>query len=167
VQVDADGQATVVGQTASSDFAGMAAAVSGDSDAFLIKVSSDGSRIVTGQTFGGSSDDFATGVASDGAGGSLVDAGNPHGRVAVYPAAAAKDETKWVTLAPHQTREWTESPQENPVLDYKPGCAQCSYPGESEYQVVFAYAYIASGGLQPGQLTCGLRSAPVPMPPKN
>ena len=60
-----------------------------------------------------------------------------------------------------------KSLQENPVLEYKPGCAQCSYPGESEYQVVFAYAYIAPGGLQPGQLTCGLRSAPVPMPPKN
>src|SRR5882757_8095702 len=72
VQVDADGQATVVGQTASSDFAGMAAAVSGDSDAFLIKVSIDGSRIVTGQTFGGSSDDFATGVAADGAGGWIM-----------------------------------------------------------------------------------------------
>lgn len=72
VQVDAAGQATVVGQTASSDFAGMTAAVSGASDAFLIKVSSDGSRIVTGQTFGGSSDDLATGVASDGAGGWIM-----------------------------------------------------------------------------------------------
>ena len=72
VQVDAAGQATVVGQTASSDFAGMTAAVSGASDAFLITVSSDGSRIVTGQTFGGSSDDLATGVASDGAGGWIM-----------------------------------------------------------------------------------------------
>lgn len=96
-----------------------------------------------------------------------MDAGNPQGRVAVYPAAVANDETRWVTLAPHQAREWTESPQENPVLEYKPGCAQCSYPGESEYQVVFAYAYLAPGGQQPGQLSCGLRSAPVPMPPKN
>jgi hypothetical protein len=105
--------------------------------------------------------------ASNGAGGSLVDAGNPHGRVAVYPAAPDHDDPKWVTLAPHQTREWIESPQENPVLEYKPGCALCSYPGESEYQVVFAYAYLAPGGQQSGQLPCGLRSAPVPMPPKN
>jgi hypothetical protein len=72
VQVDADGQATVVGQTASSDFVGMTAAVSGNSDAFLLKVSSDGSRIVTGQTFGGSSDDFANGVAADGGGGWIM-----------------------------------------------------------------------------------------------
>ncbi len=73
-----------------------------------------------------------------------------YGRVAVYPAAAGNDEAKWVTLAPHQTREWTESPAENPVLEYKPGCAQCSYPGESEYQVVFAYAYIGPGGCNRG-----------------
>ena len=26
----------------------------------------------------------------------------------------------------------------------------CSYPGESEYQVVFAYAYLAGGGRNPG-----------------
>jgi hypothetical protein len=105
--------------------------------------------------------------ASNGAGGSLVDAGNVHGRVAVYPISPGTGETTWVVLPPHQAREWTESQQENPVLAYKPGCAQCSYPGESEYQVVFAYAYLAPGGLQPGQLSCGLRSAPVPMPPKN
>ena len=105
--------------------------------------------------------------ASNGAGGSLVNAGNPRGRVAVYPATPDSHETKWVTLAPHQIREWTESTQANPVLAYKPGCALCSYPGESEYQVVFAYAYLAPGGPQPGQLTCGLRSTPVPMPPKN
>ena len=105
--------------------------------------------------------------ASNGAGGSLINAGNPQGRVAVYPAAAGNDDPNWVTLAPHRTMEWIESPRENPVLEYKPGCAQCSYPGESEYQVVFAYAYIGPDGAQPGQLTCGLRSAPVPMPPKN
>jgi hypothetical protein len=105
--------------------------------------------------------------ASNGAGGSLVNAGNPLGRVAVYPAAAGSGETKWVTLPAHKSREWTESQQENPALAYKPGCALCSYPGESEYQVVFAYAYLAPGGQQPGQLPCGLRSAPVPMPPKD
>jgi hypothetical protein len=72
VQVDSDGQAIVVGQTASSDFVGMTATVSGGSDAFIIKVSSDGSRIVAGQTFGGSADDFATGLAADGAGGWIM-----------------------------------------------------------------------------------------------
>ena len=105
--------------------------------------------------------------ASNGEGGSLVDAFNPHGRIAVYPAAQAKAEMKWVILPPHKSREWVESPQDNPVLEYKPGCALCSYPGESEYQVVFAYAYLAPESKQLGLLPCGLRSAPVPMPPKN
>lgn len=105
--------------------------------------------------------------ASNGAGGSLVNAGNPLGRVAVYPAAEGDREMMWVILPPHKSREWVESPRDNPVLEYKPGCALCSYPGETEYQVVFAYAYLAPGGSQPGQLSCGLRSSPVPMPPKN
>jgi len=104
--------------------------------------------------------------ASNGAGGSLLDAGNAHGRVVVYPAAAEVGEMKFLTLPPHQSREWIESQQENPVLAYKPGCNICSYPGESEYQVVFAYAYLAAGRPPAGLLSCGLRSAPVPMPPK-
>jgi hypothetical protein len=103
--------------------------------------------------------------ASNGSGGSLVDATNEHGRVAVYPGAAG--ETKVVTVGPHQSREWIESVQENPVLAYNPGCAQCSYPGEHEYRVVFAYAYLAGSGGPEGLLACGLRSAPVPMPPKS
>jgi hypothetical protein len=94
-----------------------------------------------------------------------VDAGNEHGRVAVYPGALG--ETKFVTLAPHQSREWIESARENPVLAYKPGCAMCSYPGERQYQVVFAYAYLAGAGGPDGLLGCGLRSVPVPMPPKD
>jgi hypothetical protein len=97
-----------------------------------------------------------------------VDAGNEHGRVAVYPGRnLEKGETKMVTVAPHQSREWIESVQENPVLAYNPGCALCSYPGEHEYQVVFAYAYLAGAGEPEGLLGCGLRSAPVPMPPKS
>jgi hypothetical protein len=105
--------------------------------------------------------------ASSGAGGSLLDAGNEHGRVVVYPAAPGQGETRWVTLPPHQSREWIASQRDNPVLEYKPGCTMCSYPGESEYQVVFAYAYLAAPGQQEGVLSCGLRSAPVPMPPKH
>jgi hypothetical protein len=105
--------------------------------------------------------------ASNGAGGSLVNAGNEHGRVMAYPPAASQGETRFVTLAPRQSRVWIESQQENPVLEYQPGCAMCSYPGESEYQVVFAYAYLAGSGPPTGLLACGLRSAPVPMPPKH
>jgi hypothetical protein len=62
----------VVGQTASSDFVGLGTPVSGPSDAFVIKVSADGSQIVQGKTFGGSGDDYASGVAPDGQGGWLL-----------------------------------------------------------------------------------------------
>jgi hypothetical protein len=104
--------------------------------------------------------------ASNGAGGSLLDAGNEHGRVVVFAAAAGQRETKFLTLLPHKSVDWVESQLENPVLEYKPGCKLCSYPGEREYQVVFAYAYLAEGSQPAGLLSCGLRSAPVPMPPK-
>jgi hypothetical protein len=104
--------------------------------------------------------------ASNGAGGGLLDAGNEHGRVVVY-AAGPGTETKLLTLPAHQSKEWIESQQENPVLEYKPGCALCSYPGERDYQVVFAYAYLAGASQPAGLLSCGLRSAPVPMPPKS
>ena len=104
--------------------------------------------------------------ASNGAGGSLLDAGNEHGRVVVYPPPSGT-EASILTLPPHQSREWIESQRENPVLEYKPGCPLCSYPGEREYQVVFAYAYLAGANQPAGLLSCGLRSAPVPMPPKS
>jgi hypothetical protein len=103
--------------------------------------------------------------ASSGAGGSLLDAGNEHGRVVVY-APSPGAETKLLTLAAHQSLEWTQTQRENPVLEYKPGCTMCSYPGEHEYQVVFAYSYVGSANQPAGLLPCGLRSAPVPMPPK-
>jgi hypothetical protein len=104
--------------------------------------------------------------ASSGAGGSLVNAGNEHGRVMVYsnPSVLVAG---FLTVPPHQSREWTESPQENPVLEYRPGCAICSYPGESQYRVVFAYAYLTWPKQPQGLLACGLRSVPVPMPPKD
>jgi hypothetical protein len=103
--------------------------------------------------------------ASSGAGGSLLDAGNEHGRVVVY-APSPGTETKLLTLPAHRTLEWTATQRENPVLEYKPGCTMCSYQGEHEYQVVFAYSYLGSADQPAGLLPCGLRSAPVPMPPK-
>jgi hypothetical protein len=105
--------------------------------------------------------------ASSGAGGSLADARNEQGRVVVYPGDPNKGETEWITLPAHKSRQWIETQQENPVLRYQPGCAMCSYPGESQYRVVFAYAYLAAASTQPGSLACGLRSAPVPLPPKS
>ncbi len=104
--------------------------------------------------------------ASSGAGGSLLDAGNERGRVVVYPAVTRSDDPTWVILPPHQSREWVQSQQQNPVLEYKPGCKMCSYPGEREYQVVFAYAYLPAGPQPGGLLSCGLRTTPVPLPPK-
>ena len=98
--------------------------------------------------------------ASNGSGGGLVDATHERGRVSVYPSPPG--EVRLLTLPPHQSKQWTEGQQVNPVLAYNPGCKLCSYPGEREYQVVFAYAYTG-----PGLLPCGLRSAPVPMPPKS
>jgi hypothetical protein len=101
--------------------------------------------------------------ASNGAGGSLVNAENERGPVFVYPAT--REESEVVTVAPGQSRVWNASPEDNHVLEYKPGCALCSYPGETDYRVIFAYAYLP-GSQKSGLLPCGLRSAPVPMPPK-
>ena len=105
--------------------------------------------------------------ASNGAGGSLLDATNERSRLVAYkPEASVLG--KPFTVKPHQTREWVESELENPVLAYKPGCPICSYPGEREYRVVFAYAYLPGEKQAKGEglLACGLRSKPVPMPPK-
>ncbi len=87
VQIDSQGEAIVVGQTASTDFVGMTASLSGPSDAFVIKVSADGSQIVTGQTFGGSGDDIANGVASDGQGGWIMCGATTSADLPVSPGA--------------------------------------------------------------------------------
>jgi hypothetical protein len=72
VRIDAQGEAIVVGQTSSVDFSGLSASVAGPSDAFILKVAADGSQILTGQIFGGTGDDYASGVAADGQGGWLM-----------------------------------------------------------------------------------------------
>jgi hypothetical protein len=100
--------------------------------------------------------------ASNGGGGSLENAGNERGRVIVYPAVPGQP--KLLILPSHQSTAWNVSQQENPVYAYNPGCKHCSYSGEREYQVIFAYAYLSAG--QDHLLACGLRSLPVPMPPK-
>jgi hypothetical protein len=105
--------------------------------------------------------------ASNGAGGSLLDAANEHGRLVVYKSPPASVPEMSFTVKPHQARQWIESELENPVLAYKPGCPICSYPGEREYRVVFAYAYLPEDRQsEDGFLACGIRSKPVPMPPK-
>jgi hypothetical protein len=104
--------------------------------------------------------------ASSGAGGSFLDAGNEHGQLIAFAPQGEKAAAGFLMLQAHQSKQWVESQVENPVLEYKPGCKLCSYPGEHEYQVVFAYAYRASEGQPADLLSCGLRSSPVPMPPK-
>jgi hypothetical protein len=105
--------------------------------------------------------------ASNGAGGGLLDPLNERGRLVVYKSASERISEKSFTVQPHQSRQWVESEQENPVLEYKPGCPLCSYPGEREYRVVFAYAHLPEPTqARDGLLTCGIRSSPVPMPPK-
>ena len=52
--------------------------------------------------------------ASSGAGGSLADARNEHGRVVVYPASPNKDETEWLTLPPHQIQAMDRNPAGEP-----------------------------------------------------
>ncbi len=66
VAVAADGSVYIVGQTDSKTFPSVAAlqpANAGGLDAFVAKLSPDGSHIVWSTYFGGSGDDFATGVA--------------------------------------------------------------------------------------------------------
>jgi hypothetical protein len=108
--------------------------------------------------------------ASSGAGGSLMDATNEHGPLAAYQSPQSSPGgvlSGSFSVKPHESRQWFESEVENPVLEYKPGCPICSYPGERQYRVVFAYAYLpADRENRAGLLNCGLRSNPVPMPPK-
>jgi hypothetical protein len=105
--------------------------------------------------------------ASNGTGGSLVDATNERGPVAAYQSPPSGVLNQSFSVKPHEIRQWVENEVENPVLEYKPGCPICSYPGERRYRVVFAYAYLPEDKEnREGLLTCGLRSNPVPMPPK-
>jgi hypothetical protein len=104
--------------------------------------------------------------ASSGAGGSFLNAGNEHGRLLAFAPQRGKADGGFLILGPHQSKQWSEGQLENPVLEYNPGCKLCSYPGEHEYRVVFAYAYRTGDGQPADLLSCGLRSNPVPMPPK-
>ena len=64
--------AIVVGRTSSSDFVGLTASNAGEGDAFIVRLAADGSAIDAGRFLGGSGDDAANAVASDGQGGFLI-----------------------------------------------------------------------------------------------
>lgn len=108
--------------------------------------------------------------ASAGRGGALVNALNERGPMFAGSPASPSDSPAILTVGAHASEQWTETMLNNPTIAYRPTCPQCNYPGESEYEAVFAYAYLPGpeGPAPPGApalLRCGLRSGPVPMPP--
>lgn len=105
--------------------------------------------------------------ASAGRGGALVNALLPHGPMFAWRPAAPPRDPQYRTIPAGGAQQWIETMRDHPDLAYRPSCAHCNYPGESEYQAVFAYAYLPNPGeAVPDLLRCGLRSDPVPMPPK-
>jgi hypothetical protein len=106
--------------------------------------------------------------ASSGRGGAYVDAVNERGPLFAYQPKVTAESQKYVTVAARGYIEWEQRVPGNPVLEYRPSCALCNYPGEHEYKAVFAYAYLAPAQEHvEGLLPCGLRSNLVIMPPKS
>jgi hypothetical protein len=104
--------------------------------------------------------------ASVGAGGSLVDAMVPNGKMFVYQATKALDSGQILKVAAHSVVEWEEGAKQNPALEFKPSCSICNHPYDREFRAIFAYAYLplpAEKAL--GLLPCGIRSSPVDVPP--
>ena len=104
--------------------------------------------------------------ASSGAGGSLVNALAPRGPMfaaTLPPGSAPVSGVR--RIAPHSSYSWSVFTSTVPALRYRPGCEHCSNPGEDHFRAVLAIAYLPPEGTQPGLLRCGLRSAPVVMPP--
>jgi len=104
--------------------------------------------------------------ASAGRGGALVDALRPNGRMFAYQPPAPPTDPQLLTVPAHGSQQWSEPMLNNPTIAYQPSCPLCNYPGESDYQAIFAYAYLPGAAQDtPDLLRCGLRSDPVPMPP--
>lgn len=104
--------------------------------------------------------------ASAGRGGALVNALIEKGPMFAYRPATPPEHPEYLTVPAHGSQEWTVPMRDNPAIQYRPSCARCNYPGETQYQAVFAYAYLPNPEEHaPELLRCGLRSAPVPMPP--
>ncbi|MGB6130889.1 MAG: hypothetical protein WBG54_03850 [Acidobacteriaceae bacterium] len=104
--------------------------------------------------------------SSAGRGGALVDAERPKGAMFAYRPATTPRDPQYLTVPAHGSQQWAEAMGEHPAIAYDPSCPMCNYPGESQYQAVFAYAYLPGAGEDEADLLrCGLRSAPVPMPP--
>jgi hypothetical protein len=104
--------------------------------------------------------------ASAGRGGALVDALRENGPMFAYRPATPPEHAEYLTVPAHGSQDWIVRMRDDPAIQYRPSCARCNYPGETEYQAVFAYAYLPNQEEHaPDLLHCGLRSVPVPMPP--
>lgn len=104
--------------------------------------------------------------ASAGRGGALVDALREDGPMFAYQPAAPPEHAEYLMVPAHGSQDWVVPMRDDPAIAYKPSCARCNYPGEREYQAVFAYAYLPNAEEHAADLLhCGLRSSPVPMPP--
>jgi hypothetical protein len=104
--------------------------------------------------------------ASAGRGGSLVNAEQERGPMFAYQPTTLPADPAYLTVPAGGSKEWAEAMRDNPAIEYRPGCAHCNYPGEREYEAIFAYAYLPNAAEDgTNLLRCGLRSAAVPMPP--
>ena len=104
--------------------------------------------------------------SSAGRGGALVDALRERGPMFAYRPNAAPADPQYLVVPAHDARQWTEPMLHNDAIAYRPSCPMCNYPGEDDYEAIFAYAYLPDDAEHvPNLLHCGLRSAPVPMPP--
>ena len=104
--------------------------------------------------------------ASAGRGGALVNALLEKGPMFAYQPAMPPEHAQYLTVPAHGSEDWTVTMRDDPAIEYRPSCARCNYPGEREYQAVFAYAYLPHPEEHASDLLrCGLRSTPVPMPP--
>ncbi len=104
--------------------------------------------------------------ASAGRGGALVNALSENGPMFAYQPAAPPVDAAYLTVPAHGSEDWTVPMRDHPAIQYRPSCARCNYSGETDYQAIFAYAYLPNPDEHvPDLLRCGLRSVPVPMPP--
>jgi hypothetical protein len=104
--------------------------------------------------------------ASAGSGGALVNALSERGPMFAFRPPAPPDQPSYLIVPARGSQQWAEPMLNNSAIAYRPSCARCNYPGESQYRAIFAYAYLpAPQEDAPGLLHCGLRSQPVPMPP--
>ncbi len=80
--------------------------------------------------------------ASAGRGGALVNALIPTGPMFAWRPSAPAADPQYLTIPAKGSQQWVEAMRDHPAIAYRPRCAHCNYPGERDYQAVFAYAYL-------------------------